>query len=160
MIESPCKECRGRGLVQRSRRISVSIPAGIEDGHTLRLRGEGEAAEGGVPPGDLYVVVSVSPHSLFKRDGSDVYHETKLGAFDAMMGGEVTVPTLYGDVRLTIPEGTQQGSVFRIRGKGLPRLNGGGKGDQYVVANIAIPKKLTNSQKELLRQLKKEGERQ
>ncbi|MBI3116199.1 MAG: molecular chaperone DnaJ [Thaumarchaeota archaeon] len=159
-IDNPCKECRGRGLVRRSRRISVSIPAGIEDGHTRRLRREGEAVEGGVPPGDLYVVVSVTPHSLFRRDGSDVYHETKVGAFDAIAGGEVTVPTLYGDVKLTIPEGTQQGSMFRIKGKGLPRLNGGGKGDQYVVANIAVPKKLNSRQKDLLRQLMREGDRQ
>lgn len=157
LIDNPCKECRGRGLVRRTRRISVSIPAGVEDGYTLRMRGEGEAAQSGVSPGDLYVVVGVAPHRLFKRDGSDLYSDAMVGAFDAMMGGEVTVPTLYGDVRLSIPEGTQPGSIFRVKGKGLPRLNGGGKGDQYVVAKIGIPKKLNNRQKELLRQVMREG---
>ena len=159
VIDSPCKECKGRGTVQRSRRIKVTIPAGVDDGHTLRLRGEGSAGENGSPPGDLYLVVSVKPDRIFKRDGADIHVEVQVGAVEAMLGSEVSVPTLYGDVKLDIPAGTQPGKDFTIREKGLPRLGGRGRGDEYVTVSIVIPKNLTGTQKELLRKFAGEDHR-
>lgn len=159
VVDSPCKDCKGRGVRERTRKISVVIPAGVEDGHTLRLRGEGNAGENGTPPGDLYLVVSVRPHPRFKRQDSDVYLETQVGAVDAMLGSELNVPTLYGDVRLSIPAGTQPGQVFRIREKGLPRLGGRGKGDEYVMVAVVIPKSLSGSQRELLKRFMEESQR-
>jgi molecular chaperone DnaJ len=153
IVDSPCRDCRGRGAVQKTRRIRVMVPAGIEDGYTLRLRGEGNAGEGGVPPGDLYVVVNIAPHRMFVRRDSDVYLETKIGVVDAMLGTELTVPTLYGDVKLSIPHGTQPGDQFAIKGKGLPRFGGWGRGtgNQYVKVNVEVPRKLSDHQKELLK---------
>ena len=153
LIESPCKECRGRGAVERKRKIEIMIPAGVEDGQTLRLRGEGNAGEGGVPPGDLYVLVNVVPHRVFVRRDSDIYLETKVGVVQAMLGTDLTIPTLYGDVKLSVPQGTQPGTVFKVKGKGLPNYGGWGKGDQYVKVNVEIPKSLSDQQKELLRKL-------
>ena len=153
LIESPCKECRGRGAVERKRKIEIMIPAGVEDGQTLRLRGEGNAGEGGVPPGDLYVLVNVVPHRVFVRRDSDIYLETRVGVVQAMLGTDLTIPTLYGDVKLSVPQGTQPGTVFKVKGKGLPNYGGWGKGDQYVKVNVEIPKSLSDQQKELLRKL-------
>jgi molecular chaperone DnaJ len=130
------------------------IPAGVEDGHTLRMRGEGNAGENGAPPGDLYVVLNVAPHRIFARQDSDVYMETKVGVVDASLGAEVKVPTLYGDVILTVSQGTQPGAVFKLKGKGLPRYGAGGKGDEYVKVNVEVPRNLTSSQKELLKKLR------
>ena len=157
IIDSPCSECRGRGTIEKKRRIQIMIPAGVEDGHTLRLRGEGNAGENGVPPGDLYVVVNVVPHRLFARQDSDLYLETKVGAIDAMLGTEITVPTLYGDVRLSVPHGTQPGAVFKVKGKGLPRYGTWGKGDEYVKVDVEVPKNLSNSQRELLKKFRETG---
>jgi len=151
IVDNPCRECRGRGTVEKARKIRIMIPAGVEDGHTLRLRGEGNARESGVPPGDLYVVVDVVPHRLFARQDSDVYLETKVGVVQAMLGTELTIPTLYGDVRLPMPHGTQPGTVFKVRGKGLPKYGGWGKGDQYVKVNVEVPRSLSEHQKELLK---------
>jgi len=151
IVDSPCKDCRGRGTVERKRTIRIMIPAGVEDGHTLRLRGEGNAGESGVPPGDLYVVVNLVPHRVFARQDADIYLETRIGAVQAMLGTEVNVPTLYGDVRLEVPHGTQPGHVFTIKGKGLPKYGGWGKGDEYVKVNVEIPRNLSNQQKELLK---------
>jgi len=151
LIDSPCKDCRGRGTVQKTRKISIMIPAGVEDGHTLRLRGEGNAGDSGVPPGDLYVVVNLAPHRLFARRESDLYLETGMGVVQAMLGAELTVPTLYGDVKLSIPHGTQPGTVFKIKGKGLPNYGGWGKGDEYVKVNVEIPRSLSDQQKDLLK---------
>jgi molecular chaperone DnaJ len=157
IIESPCKECRGRGLVRRNRKISIRIPAGVDDGHTLRLRGEGEAGERGMPRGDLYVVVSIAENPTFKRRDADIYVEVQVNAVEAMLGTEVRVPTLYGDVKLDIPSGTQPGAQFKIKGKGLPRLGRFGKGDEFVVANVYVPKNLNGRQKDALRGLLKDG---
>jgi molecular chaperone DnaJ len=157
VIDSPCKDCRGRGTRQRSRRISVLIPAGGEDGHTLRLRGEGNAGENGSPPGDLYLLVNVKPHRTFKRNGSDIHFEVQVGAVEAMLGTELSVPTLYGEVRLNLPAGTQPGQVFRVKEKGLPRIGGRGRGDEYVTINVVVPKNLTGPQKELLHKFLDEG---
>jgi molecular chaperone DnaJ len=156
-IESPCKDCRGRGSVERTRKIRVVIPAGVEDGLTLRLRGEGNAGENGVPPGDLYVALNVVPHRLFTRRESDIYLETKVGVVGAMLGTELTIPTLYGDVKLSIPHGTQPGTVFRVKGKGLPKYGSWGKGDEYVRVGVEIPRDLNNSQKELLKRFREIG---
>ncbi len=157
LIDSPCRECRGSGTVTRTRKLLVTIPAGVGDGHTLRLRGEGNAGENGSPPGDLYVVVNVAPHRLFKRQDSDILFETKVGVVEATLGTELNVPTLYGDVKLTIPQGTQPGTLFKVRGKGLPKVDGWGKGDQYVRVDVAIPRSLTHTQKELLKRFAEEG---
>ena len=151
LVDSPCKECRGRGTVEKRRKIRIMIPAGVDDGHTLRLRGEGNAGETGVPPGDLYVVVNIVPHKLFARRDSDIYLETKVGVMQAMLGADLTIPTLYGDVKLPVPHGTQPGTVFKVKGKGLPNYGGWGKGDQYVRVNVEIPKSLSDQQKELLK---------
>ncbi|MDA4125128.1 MAG: molecular chaperone DnaJ [Thaumarchaeota archaeon] len=151
IVESPCKECRGKGTVQKTRKIRVMIPAGVEDGHTLRLRGEGSAGENGVPPGDLYVVVNVAPHRLFARREGDVFMETKVGIAEAALGTEVVVPTLYGDVKLSVPQGTQPGAVFKVKGKGLPKYGGWGKGDEYVKVGVEVPRNLSGAQKDLLK---------
>jgi len=153
IIDDPCPDCRGRGTVERTRRIQIMIPAGVEDGHTLRLRGEGNAGESGVPPGDLYVVVNIAPHPVFARQDGDVYMETKVGVVQAMLGAEVVVPTLYGDVKLRVPSGTQPGTVFKIRGKGLPRFGKWGKGDEYVKVSVEIPRNLSGKQKDFLKHL-------
>ncbi len=150
-IAMPCKECQGRGAVERKRKIQVMIPSGIEDGQTLRLRGEGNAGENGTPPGDLYVMINLAPHSLFARQGSDVYLETKVGVVEAMLGAELRVPTLYGDVKLSVPHGTQPGTVFKLKGKGLPKHGGWGKGDQYIKVNVEVPRSLSGGQKDLLK---------
>ena len=157
LIDSPCGTCSGRGTVERTRKIRVVIPAGVEDGQTLRLRGEGNAGERGTPPGDLYVTVNVAPHRFLARRESDIYFETKVGVTEAMLGTELEVPTLYGAVKLTIPHGTQPGTVFKVRGKGLPRFRSGGKGDEYVKVNVEVPKSLSSAQKELLKKFRESG---
>ena len=157
VIDSPCRECKGRGAVARSRKILVTVPAGIDDGHTLRLRGEGNAGESGVPPGDLYVVASIAPHRIFKRQGSDIVLDTKVGVPEAVLGTELNVPTLYGDVKLEVPAGTQPGTVFKVRGKGLPKIGGWGKGDEYVRVDVAIPRSLTHAQRELIKKFSETG---
>jgi molecular chaperone DnaJ len=157
IIDSPCRECGGRGTIRRNRKISIKIPAGVEDGHTLRLSGQGEAGERGMPPGDLYVLVSIPEHALFKRRDADIYVHTQVNAVEAMLGTQVRVPTLYGDVNMDIPAGTQPGATFKVKGKGLPRLSHYGKGDEYVVANVYVPKSLNGKQKDILKGLLKEG---
>ncbi len=156
IVDSPCGECKGRGTVERRRKITLVIPAGLDDGHTLRLRGEGDAGRNGLPPGDLYVVVNIRPHKTFAREDSDIFYGTRIDAVSAMLGTELRVPTLYGDVILQIPPGTQPGERFTIKDKGLPRVGGRGKGNQYVQVNVEVPKHLSNSQKELLRRFQSE----
>jgi molecular chaperone DnaJ len=157
IVDNPCKECRGRGVVRRSRKLMVEIPAGVEDGHTLRMRGEGEAGPRGSPPGDLYVVVNIPEHPVYKRRDSDLYIGARVSAVEAMLGTEVQVPTLYGDVKLEVPAGTQPGATFRIKGKGLPKMGRYGTGDEFVVVDVFIPKGLNGKQKDLLRGVLKEG---
>ncbi len=157
IVESPCKECRGSGRVRRQRKIRIQVPAGVDDGHTLRLRGEGEAGEAGTPPGDLYVVVNIPEHPVFKRRDSDLFVEARVNAVEAMLGTQLRVPTLYGDVMLDIPSGAQPGTSFKIKGKGLPRLNSFGKGDEYAVLRVDVPRTLSSKQKDLLKQVLREG---
>ena len=150
-IDSPCIECRGRGTVERKRKISLVVPGGLDDGHTLRLKGEGDAGENGAPPGDLYILVNVRPHRVFTRENSDVFFTTKINAIQAMLGTEVKVPTLYGEAVLEVPAGTQPGERFTIKDRGLPKLGGRGKGNEYVQVNVEVPRHLSGSQKELLK---------
>jgi molecular chaperone DnaJ len=157
LIGSPCSECRGSGTGRKVRRIRVVVPAGVDDGHTLRLRGEGEAGEKGTPSGDLHVVISIPPHNVFKRKDSDVYVDTKINAIEAILGTEVRVPTLYGDVVISIPSGTQPGSLFRVKGKGLPRLDSTWRGDEFVAVSVVIPRNPSGRQRELLKKYIEEG---
>ena len=152
LIKEPCPKCAGKGKIRRTRSISVNIPSGIDDGQTVSLRGQGHAGANGGPAGDLLITVSVKAHPLFERDGSSILFEMPISFVQAALGAEVEVPTLDGKVKYTIPEGTQTGTTFRLRGKGVPYLNGSGRGDQYVTVNIETPKNLSKEQKELLRE--------
>ena len=152
IIHQPCPTCSGKGKVRRSRKISVNIPAGIDDGQTISLRGQGHAGSSGGSAGDLLITVSVKAHSLFERDGTSVLFEMPISFVQATLGAEIEVPTLDGKVKYSIPEGTQSGTVFRLKGKGIPYLNGNGRGDQYVTVYIVTPKNLSREQKDLLRQ--------
>ena len=152
IIHQPCKTCRGMGSIRRQHKVEVNIPAGIDDGQTISKPGVGNAGVNGGPAGDLLVTVIVRPHPRFERDGTSVLLEQEISYAQAALGAEVEVPTLDGKVKLTIPEGTQPGAVFRLRGKGIPYLRGSGPGDQFVSVTVKVPKNLTSSQKELLRQ--------
>lgn len=153
IIHQPCPRCGGRGAVRKNQTIKVKIPAGIDDGQTLNLRGKGNAGLDGGPAGDLLITVFVKPHPLFERDGNSVLMEMPVSFAQAALGAEIEVPTIDGRVKLTIPEGTQPGSVFRLRGKGIPYLQskGGGRGDQFVTITVTVPKNMTAEQKERLR---------
>lgn len=153
VIHTPCPKCRGNGSVRAQKKLSVSIPAGIDNGETVSLRGQGNAGKNGGPAGDLLVTVQVQPSPIFQREGSNLYMSTTLSFVQAALGAEIQVPTLEGDVSLNIPEGTQTGSVFRLRGKGVQSLRGGGRGDQYITVNLETPKNLSAREKELLREL-------
>lgn len=165
VIKEPCAECGGRGLLRKTRKISVKIPAGIDDGQQITLRGEGDHGRKGGPAGDLHLLVSVKKHEVFKREGYDVYMDLPITFVEAALGAEIDVPTLYGDVKLKIPEGTQGETNFRIRGKGIVRIGGNGQGDQYVRVSVDVPKHLNEKQKEALRSfgatlgMKESGER-
>ena len=152
IIHQPCKTCRGMGNIRRQHKVKVNVPAGIDDGQTISRPGYGNAGINGGPQGDLLVTVIVRPHARFERDGTSVLLEQEISYAQAALGAEIEVPTLDGKVKLTIPEGTQPGAVFRLRGKGIPYLRGSGRGDQFISVNVSVPKNLTSSQKELLRQ--------
>jgi molecular chaperone DnaJ len=152
-IAKPCATCRGAGRMSRERKLTVKIPAGIATGQQLRLAGEGEHGSAGGPPGDLYVVVHVQEHPFFQREGDDLYCELSINFPTLAIGGTVKVPTLDAYEDLTIPAGTQPGARFRLRGKGMPNVSGRGRGDLHVIAQVAVPKKLTKDQKQLLEQL-------
>jgi molecular chaperone DnaJ len=152
IIKEPCSACSGRGTVRKQRKISVNIPAGIDDGQTVSLRGQGNAGTNGGGSGDLLITVSVAPHPEFERDGSSVLYAMHISFAQATLGAELEVPTLDGKVKYTLPAGTQTGTTFRLRGKGIPFVRGGGRGDQYVTVRIDTPKNLTEEQKKLLRQ--------
>jgi molecular chaperone DnaJ len=156
LIDSPCKNCRGTGLVKKRRRISVKVPVGIDEGYQLRLRGEGEMAPNGGSPGDLYVLVHLVPHELFMREGDDLLYVLMIGYPQAALGAEVSVPTLEGPIAVKVHPGTQPGEVIRLKGKGMPRFRGYGRGDLLVRVGISVPEKLTQQQRALLEQLAKE----
>ena len=153
IISKPCATCHGSGQVTEQRRLSVKIPAGIASGQRLRLRGEGEAGHAGGPPGNLDVVVHVQEHQFFRRDGDDLYLEMPVSFPTLALGGEIRVPTLDGDEVVRVPEGTDTGTVLRLRGKGMPNISGRGRGDLHVVVQVTTPRRLTKAQKKLLEQL-------
>jgi len=150
IIQSPCKECHGRGKTRIRRKIKIKIPAGVDNGARLRVSHEGEAGMRGGPPGDLYVYLFVKSHKLFIREGNDVICDVPISIVQATIGDEIEVPTLDGKVKLRIPEGTQTGTIFRIKEKGIPYLKGHGRGDQHVRVKVVTPKKLTERQRELM----------
>ena len=151
IIHQPCQECHGSGSVRHRRTIKVSIPAGIDDGQTISLRGQGHAGRNGGPSGDLLITIMVRPHDIVRREGTAVFCEAPITFTQAVLGGELEIPTIDGKVKYSIPEGTQTGSVFRLKGKGIPVLNGRGRGDQYVTVTIETPTNLNKEQKEALR---------
>ncbi len=151
IIHQPCPDCRGQGAVRKRRSIKVTIPAGIDDGQTISLRGQGHAGKNGGPNGDLLITVMVQPHEIFRREGTAVFCEAPITYAQAVLGGTLEIPTIDGKVKYDIPEGTQTGSVFRLRGKGIPVLNGRGRGDQYVTVTIETPKNLNKEQREALK---------
>jgi molecular chaperone DnaJ len=153
VITKPCSNCRGAGRVQKERKLTVKIPAGIATGQRLRLSAEGEAGTGGGPAGDLYVVIHVQEHAFFQRDGNDLYCAIGVNFPTVALGGEITIPTLEGDESYKIPEGTQSGTTFRLRGRGMPDVTGRGRGDLLVTVRVVTPKKLTRDQKKAIEQL-------
>ncbi len=152
VITNPCDACNGKGRIRKPKKIKINIPAGIDDGQTISLRGEGEPGSKGGPGGDLYISVRVRPHAIFQRQGNDVICEMPITFVQAALGTELEVPTLDGKVKYQVPEGTQTGSVFRLRGKGIPFLRGSGRGDQYVKVQVEVPKKLNDRQKAALKE--------
>ncbi|MFT9497161.1 molecular chaperone DnaJ [Anaerosolibacter sp.] len=152
IIEQPCDTCKGAGKIRKDRKINIKIPAGVDTGSVIPLRGEGEPGTKGGPTGDLYIVLRVRPHEIFQRDGNDVICEIPITFVQAALGDEFVVPTLDGKVKYKIPEGTQSGTIFRLKGKGIPNLRGYGRGDHYVKVIVEVPKKLNDRQKELLKQ--------
>jgi len=153
IIDTPCHKCRGKGIVRETGTIHIKIPPGVEDGSRLRVPGEGDTGIRGGPPGDLYVLITVKPHKLFERHGSDLVYEQSISFVQAALGDEVDIPTLGEEiVSLKIPAGTQPGTSFRIKGKGIPHLRWNGYGNLYVKTKIVVPKKLNSKQKELLRE--------
>jgi molecular chaperone DnaJ len=153
VLRSPCPDCKGQGRVREHRKVSVRIPAGVEDGTQFRLTGEGEAGLRGGPTGDLYVVVRVKPHAFLIRRGKDVIHTLGINIVQAALGDTLEIPTLDGPVAFHMPEGTQFGQQFRLAGKGMPDMRTGRRGDQIIVARIVVPKSLNEEQKGLLRKV-------
>ncbi|WP_373188361.1 molecular chaperone DnaJ [Halopseudomonas sp.] len=154
MITDPCRDCQGQGRVEEQKTLSVKVPAGVDTGDRIRLAGEGEAGVNGGPAGDLYVVVSVREHKIFQRDGKNLYCEVPISFADAALGGELEVPTLDGRVKLKIPDGTQTGKLFRLRGKGVTPVRGGSPGDLLCRVAVETPVNLTKHQRELIQELR------
>ena len=151
IIHTPCKACGGNGSVKKTKRVTVSIPAGIDEGQAVSLRGQGNAGKNGGPSGDLIVGIHIRPHPQFQRDGTTVLYEQPVTFYQAVMGAELEIPTIDGKVKYNLPAGTQTGTTFRLRGKGIPELRGRGRGDQYVTIRIQVPTSLNGEQKEALR---------
>jgi len=153
VIASLCTDCRGRGEVQSTRKLSITIPPGVDEGQQMQMRGEGELGARNGPPGDLYIVLAVAQHPTFKRQGSDILLDVSINVALAALGGEIEVPTVDGPARLKVPAGTQSGRVLRIREKGVPHLRGHGRGDQQVRVRVDVPKQLSDEQRRLFEQL-------
>lgn len=151
IVRTPCTACRGSGATQETREIKVRIPAGVDDGSRLKLRGEGEAGTYGGPPGDLYVMLHVRPHAIFQREGPHIVCELPISMVQAALGAQVDVPTLKGMVKMSVPAGTQSGRLFRLKGKGVPDLRSGSRGDQVVRVVVETPTHMTRKQKDLLK---------
>jgi len=153
ILRHPCSDCRGRGRLQRTKRLVVTIPAGVDMGSQIRLSGEGEAGVRGGPPGDLYVVLRVKAHPQLARHEQDIVYELRVNMVQAALGDRIEIPTIEGPVEIAIPSGTQNGQSFRLAGRGMPDVRGGRRGDQYVVVQVVVPKDLTPDQKALLRKV-------
>ena len=151
IIHQPCKTCNGAGSVRRQKKLAVTIPAGIDNGQAVSLRGQGGAGKNGGPAGDLLIAVTVRPHPTFRREGTSVYMDQPVSFVQAALGAELEIPTIDGTVKYTMPEGTQSGTTFRLRGKGIPGLNGRGRGDQYVTVKVQVPTGLSRAQKDALK---------
>ena len=151
IIHQPCKDCRGSGMMRKRRTIQASIPAGIDNGQTISIRGQGNAGRNGGPAGDLLITITVRPHELFRREGTSVLCEAPITFTQAVLGAELEIPTIDGKVKYTLPEGTQSGTTFRLKGKGIPSINGRGRGDQYVTVYIETPRNLNKEQREALK---------
>ena len=159
VIKNPCRSCAGTGRTRREKTLAVSIPAGVEEGTRIRLSGEGEVGSRGGPAGDLYIFLSVKPHQIFERDGADIHCHVPIKMTTAILGGSVEMPTIDGGrVKVTIPEGTQGGHQFRIKGKGMSVLRSGHRGDMYLHAQIETPTKLSKKQRDLLKDFEKEDD--
>jgi len=151
IIHQPCSDCRGTGSVRKRKTIKASIPAGIDNGQTISIRGQGHTGKNGGPAGDLLITVTVKPHELFRREGTSVLCDAPITFAQAVLGAELEIPTIDGKVKYDLPEGTQSGTTFRLKGKGIPSINGRGRGDQYVTVYIETPKNLNKEQKEALK---------
>lgn len=151
IIHQPCKTCNGAGTVRKQKKLAVTIPAGIDNGQAVSLRGQGGAGRNGGPAGDLLIGVTVKPHPIFRREGTSVYMDQPVSFVQAALGAELEIPTLDGKVKWTLPEGTQPGTTFRLNGKGIPGLGGRGRGNQYVTVKVQVPTNLNKEQKEALR---------
>lgn len=152
IISNPCEKCGGKGNIRKTKKIDISIPAGIDNGQAISLRGEGDIGKKGGPNGDLFVIVNVSPHKTFKRNGFDIFTEIKVPFTKLVLGGSIKVPTLEEIMDFNIPEGTQADTKFRLKEKGIPNIHGRGRGNLEFVVKVDIPKKLTDKQKEILSQ--------
>jgi molecular chaperone DnaJ len=158
VIEDPCATCSGAGRVMKERTLSVNIPAGVEDGTKVRLVGDGEAGMRGGPPGDLYIFLSIKPHTFFQRDGADIFCKVPISMTTGALGGQIEVPVLDGTAtRVKIPEGTESGKQFRLKGKGMPVLRSSAIGDMYIQVEVETPKNLTRKQRELLEEFERES---
>ena len=151
IIHQPCKDCHGTGAVRKRKTIQATTPAGIDNGQTISIRGQGNAGKNGGPAGDLLITITVRPHELFRREGTSVLCEAPITFAQAVLGAELEIPTIDGKVKYELPEGTQSGTTFRLKGKGIPALNGRGRGDQYVTVYIETPRNLNKEQKEALK---------
>ena len=161
MIDDPCSGCQGAGRVMKERTLSVDIPPGVEDGTRIRLAGEGEAGMRGGPAGDLYIFLSVKPHEFFQRDGADIFCKVPISMTSAALGGQIEVPTVEGQAtRVKVPEGSESGKQFRIKGKGMPVLRSKVSGDMYIQVEVETPKNLTRRQRELLEEFERESHKE
>ena len=151
IIHQPCKDCHGTGYTRKRKTIQASIPAGIDNGQTISIRGQGHAGKNGGPAGDLLITITIRPHELFRREGTSVLCEAPITFAQAVLGAELEIPTIDGKVKYDLPEGTQSGTTCRLKGKGIPSINGRGRGDQYVTVYIETPKNLNKEQKEALK---------
>ena len=151
LIHQPCKDCGGSGTVRKQRKLTVKIPAGIDNGQAVSLRGQGGAGRNGGPAGDLLISVTVRPHAFFKREGTSVYLDHPVTFLQATLGAELEIPTIDGKVKWNLPAGTQPGTTFRLREKGIPNVGGRGRGDQFVTVDVQVPRNLNHEQKEALR---------
>ena len=157
IVKNPCEHCHGAGKIKVEREIKLNVPKGVDTGQRLRVSGGGQAGNRGGAPGDLYVYINIKPHRIFTREDTNVYCEVPISFVQAALGAKIDAPTIDGKVELTIPEGTQSGTVLRIRGKGIPQLRGEGRGDEFVKIKVLTPKNLTSKQKKLLQEFEDGG---